>query len=518
MRLALVLRLFVLVLAGTLVLVSVSGRAAAQAAAGLPAVIDVDSSGLEAAEVQAAIEHELHVRLVIDATARDRLEVSVTGHRANVTYNASGREPVMRSVDLPHDHERALETIAFLAGNLARDEASELLAQLAPATEPDSVPRPEAAPTPKPTPTAAAPPAPPPKPEGPKLIEPTTFAASASVYYPLTALKHTEQRRLNLEVGLAYSWVGAIHGAGMTLGYFRSDGLVEGFSAALGWNRSGPVRGIQFGGLVSEGHDNLRGVGFGTLVNLRDGDTHGIQGAFIFTRTHLAFGLQASTVLAMAREVQGIQVGLVTSIAGPVQGAQVGIVTVAKPLTGAQLGLVNVAASTHGMQAGLVNVAGPVHGFQLGLVNVAGEIHGGALGLVSIAKNGRLQPTTWLAGPNETVFVGLKSVTDLTYSLIGVGYEPSGQAIGHQETVGMHLELPGHFFAEPGGGYGEMYSDKGAALSNKALVRSEVRFDARVGFEVIHGVTPFVAGSVTKRIMGHGADVRGEYLFGVSVL
>jgi hypothetical protein len=529
-RLPFLLRLLVLGLAGSLALLCLTNRARAQPA-GLPAVIDVGGSELDAAEVKSAIERELGVKLVIDAAAQERLEVTTTGRRANVTYYAPEREPVTRSVDLPHDHERALETIAFLAGNLARDEASELLAQLAPppGTEPDSVPRPEEPPAPKPEAPKPPPPAPPaPKPAEPALIEPKHFAANASFYYPLTALKHTEQRRLNLEIGIAYSHIGALHGIGGTLGYFRSDGLVEGFSAALGWNRSGPVKGLQFGGLVNEGYGELHGISFASLVNTRDGDTNGIQGGLLFAKTHLILGTQASAIAAVATEVQGIQVGVIVAVAGPVQGGQIGLVNVAGPVEGMQFGLVNTSGPVQGTQIGLVNTGGKVYGFQFGLVNVADEIHGGALGLVSVAKNGRLQPATWFSGPNETFLLGLKSVTDWTYTQFGVGYGLSSVSdptaangqyhrVTWQGTFGAHFDLGNHLYGEAGIGYGEWYKEH----ANSPLLRSEVRLDARVGFEPVYGLTPFIGGGLAQRITGKGwsgPDLRGEYFLGVSVL
>jgi hypothetical protein len=529
MRHALVLRSFAVVLACLVFSCFGAGVVRAQPA-GLPAVVSVSGSDLEPAEIQTAIERELGVHLVLDAEARERLEVVVTGRRANVTYYATEREPVTRSVDLPADHGRSLETIAFLAGNLARDEASELLAQLAPppGTEPDTVPRPEPAP-PAPAPSVTAPAvaapaaAPPPKPASPALIESDRFAANLSLYYPATALKHTEQRRLNLELGILYSYVGAIKGAGVTLGYFRSDGLVQGFSVALGWNRSGPVKGIQAGGLVNEGYGELHGISFATLLNVRHGDSHGVQGALVYAKTDLVFGLQGSAVAAIAREVEGIQGSAVVAVAGSVRGAQVGLVNVAGPVDGLEVGFVSRAGPTRGTQVGFVNVAGSVHGFQLGLVNVADEIHGGALGLVSVAKNGRVQPTAWFAGTQGTMLVGVKSVTDYTYSLFAVGYgfranqvpgTPGAHRVTHQESFGLHLEPARRLFAEAGIGYGAAYSP-----SDSTLVRSEVRFEARVGFEPVHGVTPFVGGAVTERIQGSDhVSVRGEYLVGVSLL
>ena len=338
------------------------------------------------------------------------------------------------------------------------------------------------------------------------LIESDRFAANLSLYYPLTALKHTEQRRLNLELGIASSRVGAIHGAGMTLGYFRSDGLVRGFSSALGWNRSAAVKGLQLAGLVNEGYGELRGLSFAFLVDHRAGDVRGAQGAFVFAQTGLAFGLQASAVAAVAREVQGMQGGLIVTAAGSVDGAQ--------------LGLVNVAGPVRGFQLGMVNKAGPVQGLQIGLVNVAGEIHGGALGFLSIAKNGRLQPSAWFAGPTSTLFVGLKSVTDLTYNLFGIGYDLVNNRVSHQESVGAHLDVAHLFFVEAGVGYGETYDDRhgGGPFTNSSLVRSEARFDLRVGAEPLHRFTPFVGGSLTRRIDGRGALYRGEFSAGISFL
>ncbi len=512
------LRPLLVALALAVALFAVARGARAQPT-GLPAVIHVDASELTAARVQAAIERELKVLLVIDPAARERLDVDVNGRRASVSYYPPEREPVTRSVDLPRDPARALETIAFLAGNLARDEASELLAELAPppGSEPDSVPRPEPPPpppppppSPPPAPAATAPPpaVAPAKPTQPALLESDKFAANFSIYHPVGALKHTERRRLNLELGLAYSWVGAIHGAAMTLGYFRSDGLVQGYSAAMGWNRSGAVKGVQLAGLVNEGYGELRGLSFALLVNQRDGDVRGAQGAFIVAHSGLTLGLQASAVVAVAREIQGVQAGLVAAVAGPVEGAQ--------------LGLVNVAGPVRGLQLGLVNRAGPVNGLQVGLVNVAGDVHGGAVGLLSVAKNGRVQPSVWFAGPNPMLFVGIRSLTDLTYNLIAVGYDPVHNRIGHQEGIGVHLDVAGLFFVEPGVGYGAMYDNDvgGGPFTDSSLHRSEVRFDLRVGAEPWHRFTPFIGGSLTRRIRGNGheATYRGEFSLGMAFL
>jgi hypothetical protein len=263
---------------------------------------------------------------------------------------------------------------------------------------------------------------------------------------------------------------------------------------------------MQFSSLVNEGYGELRGLSVAGVVDARDGDSRGVQGAFVVSSTHLAFGIQGAGIVAVARDVVGVQGGGVLAVAGSVRGGQ--------------LGLVSVAGPTQGLQLGLVNVAGPVKGLQLGLVNVAtGDVDGGAIGLISIAKNGRLQPTVWYSGPDVNLMVGVKSVVGYTYSELAIGDDPGHDRPSHQETLGLHLELRHRLYAELGGGYGETHQSSGPFTdSNQSLVRSEVRYEARVGFEPIHGVTAFAGGGLTQRVKGQGATVRGTYFFGLSFL
>jgi hypothetical protein len=503
-----------LVLALTL---AFSASTASAQPTGLPAVITAGGSGLDAAAIQSAVERELGVALKLDPSATERLEIALTGRRANVTYYAPGREPVTRSVDLPRNDERALATIAFLAGNLARDEAAELLRQLTPATdgEPDQVPRPESVPPPPAAPPPPAPtepkkpPAPKPaaKPAEPKLIETRPFAANASLFHPVTILSQTERRRLNFELGLAYSWVGAIRGGALTLGYLRVDGPSEGYTHAFLWNRSGPMTGVQFAHIVNQGDGPLKGVSYGGFVNVREGNVLGVFASSIYASSFETEGVQAAGIFANTTSMRGVQGAGIVSLSGDVTGVQAAAV-------------VNVARDVRGVQAAaVVSVARKVRGLQLGIVNVADEIHGGAIGLVSIAKNGRLQPTLWLPGPGAGPVVGIKSVTDLTYTQLGFGYDPFNDRFRNDLGLGLHLELGHHLYAETGVGYDETYKvgPGEQAFTNDSLVRSQLRYDVRVGFEPIRGVTPFIGGALTRRLDGGGGDFRGEYAFGLSV-
>ena len=318
-------------------------------------------------------------------------------------------------------------------------------------------------------------------PAAPALIEPHRFAANLSLLYPVALLDHTERRRLNLELTLLSSRVGAIRGAAFGLGYLRVDGPVNGFSYAFVWNRSGPVTGLQLADFVVEGHGTLQGFSYAEFVNVRDGDIYGLQASGIYVNGGNVHGAQAGVIVALASDVHGVQGSAVVS----------------------------VAKNVNGVQASLVNVAERVDGLQIGLVNIADEVHGGAIGLVSIAKNGRYQPTTWFSGPSGTLNVGMKSVIDLAYTDLAVGYDPFKDRYRSDVGLGVHLELGHHFSGETGFGYDETHDVRG-----DHLVRGQVRYDLRLGFEPVGGVTPFVGGSLGWRVAGGGAPLRGEYSLG----
>ncbi len=124
----------------------------------LVVLVDPGSTSLDPAQVKAAIARELRVA-VADAPAGDgagTMNVKVKGTtELTVTFqSADGQVDVTRQVGLPPDPAEQTETIALLAGNLARNEAGELLAALKPTEAPREtaepaperdVPRPEVA-------------------------------------------------------------------------------------------------------------------------------------------------------------------------------------------------------------------------------------------------------------------------------------------------------------------------------------------------------------------------------------
>lgn len=533
---------------------------------GLPVVITVGSSELDSPGLERALKRELGVPLSFDPLAKNRLEIVITGRRAHVTYYRTEGEPVTRSVDLPRDHERALETVAFLAGNLARDEAAELLKQLKPledsaAEEPPPPPEPPPAP-PAPPPAVEKDKAPAPRKPG-ALIEPDPFAFNLSLLHPVTLLSHTEQRRVSLEIGALHSRLGGLRGAAFTLGYLRIDEPSEGYAYATFWNRTGPFTGIQSANFVNEGHGKLTGISYADLVNFRAGDIFGAQGAGLYAQAEkitglqggglvawseglrgfqfsgiagyvgsAATGLQLSGTTAIAREsFDGVQLsglfgytqdltggtldGLV-GVSRDVRGAQLaGLSSVARDVYGAQLsGLVNLARDMRGVQIGLVNVTRSMKGLQLGLVNVTtSELEGGAIGLVNISRNGKIQPTVWYSGPDTWLNVGVKFVTGYTYALAGAGFDADVGQFRYQGNAGLHLPID-RGYLETGIGFAHLHSTK----DKWATTRQEARYEARVGWEVVRYVTPFAGGALKARLNGDGPDFRGEFFAGVSAL
>jgi hypothetical protein len=475
----------------------------------LPVTIKLASTPIQAEALRVAIEAELNVAVrVEDALTEEGLSVNVTWRRATVSFRSKDGQATTRSMNLPANTEQAVEVIALLAGNLARDEASELLARLAPPPPPPSseaaepAPAEEAAPAP-PVETPPAPPKPeekkepaksePPRKKNEELDGLIPSKANLSLFHPVTLLDNTERRALHLEGGLAYSRVGAIEGVGFTLGYLRVEKDVRGAIGSLGWTRvDGDVVGLQWSALFSEGHGKVRGAEVDGLVALRWGNVEGAQASGIFGYAKNVYGFQGSGFGVLADDVMGAQASLVT-VARDVTGAQVSLVGFARDIEGGQVGLVNVAKSTD---------------VQLGLVNVAERVDGAALGLISIAGNGYVEPTAYAVfGSRPSFNAGVKSVAGLAYSLLAVGatgLDGNERALA-EAGGGLHYEPPflrdgpavDRAAIEIGAHFAYLPAEQGGSEQN--LIHYRVGFGVRFarllwlfgGYDVSHDTEPF---------------------------
>jgi hypothetical protein len=466
------------ILAAALAVVSVAPPARAEPVA---VTITTGASGLIEDQIHRAIDAELANSRTAPAGTLE-VELSAPRH-AVVTFRATSGRVTKREIDLPSEPKRANEAIALLAGNLARDEAGEILAELergraseapppeAPRSVPGAAPSPEAAPMIAPAPKAAprAAPAPravtaadrQPKPKNDQSPERDAairkdddFVGNLSLWPGIALLSDVEHRRVNVEVGFA-SRIGGLSGLMYSFGYGRVESDAEGFVTGLGFLRmGGKMRGAEASiGASSAGR--LRGVAFAVGGNWVDQDAEGVALAAGFNR--------------------------------------------AGDFSGAELALVNVGGTVHGAQVGLVNVGGNVHGAQVGLVNVADRVDGVPVGLVNVIAEGRTQIVSW-ADSAAFAHVGVKYSNGSVYTLLAVGHALADSGRTHAKdgaasvALGAQFPLGDVWFA----GGDVMYTAEVANEfeGSESGPRHVGRYRLLFGFDPSHTVSAFVGAGV----------------------
>jgi hypothetical protein len=195
---------------GSVILVACPGRSARAADGPLLVAVEAPPAlDADAAEIRRAIGTELHSRTVAPMKAPTEasgraLIIALDRDRIAMSLRTSDAAPVVRVIPAPSERAARLRAIAWLAGNLARDQVSPIIAEAAEAT-PAAVLQPPSpaetlAPTPPPpsssgTNTAMAPPA------AAEPIEPPAFESTAA-----TVTTHPErapERQSSWTVGVA---------------------------------------------------------------------------------------------------------------------------------------------------------------------------------------------------------------------------------------------------------------------------------------------------------------------------
>jgi hypothetical protein len=472
----------------------------------LVVLVDPGSTGLDPAEVRAAIARELRVD-VVDAPvagAAGTMSVKVEGStELTMTFESTGGwVDVTRQVELPPDPAEQIETMALLAGNLARNEAGELLAGL----KPKDTPPPEE--TPPPPPKRAEP--------RPEVIRPKTAAPpklpelsacglaqrdrtsvrplNLSLWHPVALDRDSERHRYYVELGLGYGRVGGLSGGAVNPFALRIEGPMLGAAAAgIYLGARGPGCGVYIAGIGIHAQGALEGAEAAGVFAGRDGAVEGVQGAGIVAASRRVRGVQGAGVTSLASDrVVGAQVsGLANLAAGSVRGAQLSA-------------LYNHSDDLDGIQIGLMNHAGRVRGVQIGLVNVSRKVDGIALGLVNVVRDGRAELVAWADGPARAN-VGVKYLFDPLYTLIGVGYdlEPSTSA---SSAIGVHLPL-GPFFWDLDAMY-SFVGDWWLKGIQQFHARHELRYRAMLGVELVPRWFGLFAGGAAE----HGVDSTGRRL------
>ncbi|MBS2018120.1 MAG: hypothetical protein JST00_34935 [Deltaproteobacteria bacterium] len=357
--------------------------------------VDSDSPAMVTYDLLAAsLSKELGAPIVRPGAvepSRAALEVRYrdAGRSLRVRAVHRGGRVLEREVVAAGDANAIRREATLLAGNLARDEAGELLDALAAARRP---PPAEPGPTPSPEPAPAEEPA---LAEEPRPVEPDRTTEPSP-----EAERVRDDGRMPVVVGLFFP----------VATNASRPAVRSAFSFSLLYGRVGAVEGFDLSVGVAHASQRVKGAQIGGGVALAGDHVGGLQVA-----VGASIAGEGST---LAQASGGFNVA-----PGRARGAQIaaGANVATGSFAGAQIGSVNVGGEVRGMQLGLVNIAsGRVRGAQVGLVNIADEVEGAPIGLVSLAKDS-VHPVAWTSNLAYTN-VGMKFTTRYVYTLAAIGF------------------------------------------------------------------------------------------------
>ena len=436
--------------------------------------VAIEVAGPDRAEIAEAVRQELS-----RPGHRPGTVVVHTDPRAStlrvVFTPEGGAPPVERTVPLPSAPRERARVAAFLARNLASDEADELLRELQ--ARPEVAPRPVELPTEPPQAAPPAEPAPgvtardvaaPVTVVAPSVKEPCASGApevplALSLFSPL-GLPSTPARA-NVAYGALYGDLAEIRGVGTGLVLrVRCDsrGVVTPWLGSV-------VQGRSLGLLVAGG------------FNVTTGQAGGVA---------LSGGLNVHT-----GPVQGLTASPVTVATGGLEGAQIGIINIGGSVTGAQVGVLNIGTAVRGAQVGVVNIAGPVTGAQVGVLNVAKEVDAAVGALASISWAHRVRAVAWISSVSP-LQVGVQFEGKRMYA--GISFGRLFEQILTEGDFYLGAEIGLHAYANPEHGViwdFAVSTDSSVGVGAGKLV-DLVRLGTRFGYRVAPRFAPYVYGGV----------------------
>ena len=507
--------------------------------------------------VRLALQHELGAPIRLSASTVPLLDISLPRpNEARVRFITPQGESSERTVELPQNSARAIEVIAWVAGNLARDEAAELIAEYRRLNPPSPGPAEGEGGTSAPSSGAVTKAAPAPAAraaqtsKGPGRNAAPSAAAAAlafapvnlSLFHPLALYPDSHRRRVAIELGLAYGRLGALSGVGIELGLLSVDGAIDGVAlGGLALDVEGATTGYTAALIYSGSRGRLTGVDT-SLVSYRLGDVRGAQLATVFTRAGNVDGVIAAAGLTLASDVRGATLAVGANLAGSAEGATLAAgANIVRRVDGAALaaganvasevdGLAaaaganlvdrlrgaslaagfNLSQDVHGLQLAPINVAKRVRGMQLGIVNVAEHVDGTAIGVISIAKNGEVQATAW-ASNFAPLHASVKFRVGFAYSEFGAAYDPSSGDYSFEQGLGAHIQVAGPFAVEPGVHHsytqrdgtslGEGNGDDYLHYRARGILRLGRHIDVFAGGGVRHGAWGNASGEVDPEVL-----------------
>lgn len=402
----------------------------------------------EALRARIAAELAAPVALAVECAAAC-IDVSVGLGAATVVFTPVEGTPRARIIALGTDRAQWPLVITLLVGNLARDEARDVLAGLpmppttdatsaepAPdeTSEPDETPEPDEAPEPRidaivtaPTPSFA--------PDASASLEAPQEHSWMLLGVGLTPGLSTDGRHVGtvnhfLAAHLLVGVSGGSSGISASGIVDVQNGNVGGFQLAGIAAVAKRVLGVQIGGIAARAHD-LDGAQLGGIAAVADiadalqiggiaavadrasvqlagiaavssgsasaqvggiatsAESSEIQLAGLAAHTSDDAGFQIAGISAAAGSARVQVAGIASSSGGDVGIQAAGIASVAGTAHLQVAGLVSVADRVEGVQIAPINVAAKVSGVQIGLINIGGSAEGFSFGLINIVPGGR---------------------------------------------------------------------------------------------------------------------------------
>lgn len=500
--------------------------------------IVISEGAISEDEVLAALEEEFGVE-VRPSDESAPLRLVLKGRHLTATFDGEGGEIVHRRLLLPEAPEQQADAVALLAGNLARDEAAVLLAELTraqelKASEDARLAKEEAQRVEVEKSVAAEEAARRAKEEEEKALKskkekekesetapekpdiPTVpFSLSFSGDLATPAKLSSQQTRFGL--GVIYTDVGGVNGfagsllalrnrgltkngagrgAQMSLIWLGSDNGFRGFSgSAIAATERGGTRGVQAGGVIALQKGDVQGAQVSLVASVAKGGIQGVQVGLVTAATSAGVdgaqvslaaalsggdveGLQGSVLTSVSRgNVKGVQAAAIASYTrGKLDGYQMGLVTSAGELDGVQFGGVNAALRhSSGTQIGLLNYSGGESGSQVGLVNIGGKVKGSQFGFLNIARD-----VDGLAVGPMNIIPGLRT------QLVGyVSYSPQGNVEGVPDLFlyNLGVRVNSHaFYSELSFGLGPEAKDCSQATESADCVSGGIEYSPAIAF------------------------------------
>lgn len=506
-----------------------------------PVAISIDGTDALHTEIVSAILRELGTTL--DPTSVRRVAVTVSADKVVVRFTDAKGVIVGRELERPADDEDLVELVALMAGNLARDQAGALLAELEGSPSTDSEPPTQDAPAADETKVAKTIVEPPPKKRPPPLPSPDEPAdvakpppwkpkftvAQAAFVSPLGVFWDSEERTFALDFSMLFGRSGGLSGVGIHGVGSHLHGDHRGMSISGVWAyRGGSLSGASIAGVFhASTSPHVRGLEIAGVANLdvfgeAPSAVSGAQIAGVVNASGDAAGLQIGGVVNVSDDLHGVQVGGATNVAHNGGGLQIGGVTNhAGDFAGVQVaGAVNTARDVKGVQLGLVNIARKVKGAQVGLINIAEENEGTAIGLVNAAGNGDVQVATWV-GVTSLTNIGVKMRVGPMFIQPGFGFHPiDGRSLSGQFAIGAHIPVDPVFLeVVTGYAYEQPLENADGTSSIDVDGHHALRLLGQVGIQLNEYIGLFGGGGVhvdvTQSSLDDSADVRPEVVGGI---